>query len=251
MLKLLRKIRQKHLVQNKIGKYLLYAIGEILLVVIGILIAVTINNKNEQKKLDDQLETYRKSLVQELKEDIDNLNILKEGFLQKQKSIKNYVDYYNTNDPQTELLLQKMDSVNWSKSAFYTSTYTIEDLITTGNISLFPKLEKRALLRLKNLQERYFSYETQTIENIALYDLELKKNTDLLYLNGYSEKQHKSVYNWKNDINSNQFRILNNTFAESLKLYEFQQGLYNKLIKETQSLLQLLNQNQHQKSIEQ
>ena len=50
MIKFFRKIRQKLLSENKFSKYLLYAIGEIVLVVIGILIALQINNWNENKK---------------------------------------------------------------------------------------------------------------------------------------------------------------------------------------------------------
>ena len=50
MIKFFRKIRQKLLTENKFNKYLLYAIGEIILVVIGILIALSINNWNEIRK---------------------------------------------------------------------------------------------------------------------------------------------------------------------------------------------------------
>jgi hypothetical protein len=63
MIKFLRKIRQKLFAENKFGKYIIYAIGEIALVVIGILIALSVNNNNEERKLQ-KLET--KSL-QELK----------------------------------------------------------------------------------------------------------------------------------------------------------------------------------------
>ncbi|WP_282124701.1 DUF6090 family protein [Algibacter mikhailovii] len=52
MIKFFRKIRQQLLSENKFSKYLIYAIGEIVLVVIGILIALSINNRNEEKKLD-------------------------------------------------------------------------------------------------------------------------------------------------------------------------------------------------------
>ena len=52
MIKFFRKIRQQLLTKNKFSKYLIYAIGEIILVVIGILIALSINNKNEERKLD-------------------------------------------------------------------------------------------------------------------------------------------------------------------------------------------------------
>ncbi|MFN3939459.1 MAG: DUF6090 family protein [Chitinophagales bacterium] len=50
MIKLLKKIRQKLLGENKLRNYLLYAVGEIVLIVIGILIAVQINNKNTERQ---------------------------------------------------------------------------------------------------------------------------------------------------------------------------------------------------------
>ncbi|MFC3880480.1 DUF6090 family protein [Algoriphagus namhaensis] len=50
MIKFFRKIRQNLLLENKTGKYFKYAIGEIVLVVIGILIALQINNWNENRK---------------------------------------------------------------------------------------------------------------------------------------------------------------------------------------------------------
>jgi hypothetical protein len=57
MIKFFIKIRQTLLTENKFSKYLLNAIGEIILVVIGILIALQINNANENNKSAAQ-ETY-------------------------------------------------------------------------------------------------------------------------------------------------------------------------------------------------
>lgn len=50
MIKFFRKIRQKLLAEGRLSKYLIYALGEIILVVVGILIALQINNWNEEKK---------------------------------------------------------------------------------------------------------------------------------------------------------------------------------------------------------
>jgi len=50
MIKFFRNLRQHMIKENKVTKYLLYAIGEIVLVVIGILIALQINNNNEEKQ---------------------------------------------------------------------------------------------------------------------------------------------------------------------------------------------------------
>ena len=53
-MKIFRKIRQKLLTENKFSKYLIYALGEIVLVVIGILIALQINNWNQSKQEQKQ-----------------------------------------------------------------------------------------------------------------------------------------------------------------------------------------------------
>ena len=58
MIKFFRKIRQNLINQNKTSKYFKYAIGEIVLVVIGILIALQINNWNEKRNNKAKLESY-------------------------------------------------------------------------------------------------------------------------------------------------------------------------------------------------
>ena len=68
MIKFFRKIRQKLLSENKYSKYLLYAIGEIVLVVIGILIALSVNNWNEIKKIKKIEISTLKELRSDLKQ---------------------------------------------------------------------------------------------------------------------------------------------------------------------------------------
>ena len=46
------------LTENKFSKYLLYALGEIILVVVGILIAVAINNSQQNKSIQKKEQTY-------------------------------------------------------------------------------------------------------------------------------------------------------------------------------------------------
>ena len=70
MIKFFRKIRQKLLTENKFSKYLIYAIGEIVLVVIGILIALQINNLNEQSKKEELRNGYVNSIKKDLASDI-------------------------------------------------------------------------------------------------------------------------------------------------------------------------------------
>ena len=69
MIKFFRSIRQRLLSENKFSKYLIYATGEIILVVIGILIALSVNNWNEGKKDLSRCITLLENLVEEIKQD--------------------------------------------------------------------------------------------------------------------------------------------------------------------------------------
>ncbi len=69
MITFFRRIRQRLLTQNKVSKYLLYAIGEIVLVVIGILIALQINNWNEDRKSKNGFEQTMLGLSADIRND--------------------------------------------------------------------------------------------------------------------------------------------------------------------------------------
>lgn len=91
MIKFFRKIRQNLLSENKFSKYLIYAIGEIVLVVVGILIALTLNNNNEREKSEAKTLVIFEELLGELESDI--------------KSIKNAGLFYEKKDSLTFLVL--------------------------------------------------------------------------------------------------------------------------------------------------
>lgn len=74
MIKFFRKIRQKLLSENNFSKYLLYAIGEIVLVVIGILIALQINNLNESRIEAKEELKILKAIKTGLETDLSDLN---------------------------------------------------------------------------------------------------------------------------------------------------------------------------------
>ena len=75
MIKFFRKIRQNLLMENKTGKYLKYAVGEIALVVIGILIALQINNWNEFRKERIVESNILKEILANLDTDIKSLDL--------------------------------------------------------------------------------------------------------------------------------------------------------------------------------
>ncbi len=81
MIKFFRKIRQRLLTENKLSKYLLYAIGEIVLVVIGILIALSINNRNQQQINDAKITSILKEIQQDLVRDVERSKLIFDRFI--------------------------------------------------------------------------------------------------------------------------------------------------------------------------
>src|SRR6056297_1262098 len=95
MIKFFRKIRQNLLMENKTGKYFKYAIGEIVLVVIGILIALQIDNWNNDRN-DRKLEKhYVLGLINDLKSDsiaVYDLKIISNEQVRRKEKLYEYFD---------------------------------------------------------------------------------------------------------------------------------------------------------------
>ncbi|MFN1835240.1 DUF6090 family protein [Balneola sp. MJW-20] len=83
MITLFRRIREKLIASGSLTKYLLYAVGEILLVVIGILIALQVNNWNENRVEKQKLDNYYQRIFEEIKADTP----LKKAFLQRNEQV--------------------------------------------------------------------------------------------------------------------------------------------------------------------
>ena len=93
MIKFFRKLRQQLLTENKFSKYLLYAIGEIILVVIGILIALQFNTWQIEKK-DRQIErTLLENIKRDLESDIQEYRNVKEFKIDQNKSGLRLLEY--------------------------------------------------------------------------------------------------------------------------------------------------------------
>lgn len=133
MIKFFRKIRQKLLSENKFSKYLIYAIGEIILVVIGILIAIQLNDFNEDRKESKK----ELSFLQKLKDDI-NLDIQELTLKDSTLAV-----YQSRQEEALELLLQvksvkeimTVDSLikfGWNNIAVNRKTY--DEMLNTSGI---------------------------------------------------------------------------------------------------------------------
>jgi hypothetical protein len=103
MIKFFRKSRQNMINKNRIGKYLLYAIGEIVLVVIGILIALQINNWNEKQKDIAQEQLILEQLKSEYQNNLTQLEekiLMRNEGLEASYSLLNQIDNTNINEEE-------------------------------------------------------------------------------------------------------------------------------------------------------
>ena len=137
MLKFFRRIRQSLLSENKFSKYLLYAIGEIILVVIGILIALQINNWNAQRQLDKEEQKMLKILTSEFQYNQNELN----RNIEKATRLKNRADSLLLLFQQPKELADsnRLRYLTGSLSAYSTfdpSNGALTNLISSGALNL-------------------------------------------------------------------------------------------------------------------
>jgi len=136
MIKFFRHIRQTLLSKNKFNKYILYAIGEIVLVVIGILIALSINNANEMDKIRVKEHNY----LQGIKADLSlNLSELQNFIHSRENHIKSaniLLDFYE-DTPVTDL--DYFNYHTWIFLLWFPSDYnsnTFQELLNSGNLAI-------------------------------------------------------------------------------------------------------------------
>ena len=93
MLFIFRKLRRSFFLPGKVRTYLAYAVGEILLIVIGIMIALQISDWNEQRKEDLTITDYAKSLIQDLEDDLSMIDKIQLQAAEIVSRIEGFGDY--------------------------------------------------------------------------------------------------------------------------------------------------------------
>ncbi|SIO01676.1 DUF6090 family protein [Algoriphagus halophilus] len=109
MISFFRKIRQKPFSQNRITRYLLYALGEIFLVVIGILIALQVNNWNEQRRA----EQYETILLKQMQNALNNDLFLIKNFFeprvqQNKEGVDSLLQYVQMNEMPDQETIRRL-----------------------------------------------------------------------------------------------------------------------------------------------
>lgn len=160
MIKFFRRIRQNLVLENKTGKYLIYALGEIILVVVGILIALQINNWKELQKQKQLQTVYLNRMVNDLDHDLVNIEFVQATINENQAVISDFINAINSNQNKDQKLknMTAYFEKGWIISEFMPSIITYTDLSQTGNMKVIENTQ------LANAIISYYGYIAQ-VEN--------------------------------------------------------------------------------------
>lgn len=177
MMKFFRKIRFELMEHHKTGRYLKYAIGEILLVVIGILIALQINNWNEARKIDRQRLVYLENLKSEFSYNLTEVDRVMESAASNMENAKRLTSF--TGDKAYGLdegtCIALMGGVIMNELQVRPSTGALVQILSTGNLGIFHNEELKqllaswegALLKVRSQEEEYAVFRNKIIQIIS------------------------------------------------------------------------------------
>ena len=155
--------------KNKTGKYLKYAVGEIILVVIGILIALSINNWNETKKEQAITNNYLSGFVGDLKKDraqLDNLIIVRK---KQNESVKALLNIIETNDYDLDSFYSHFYYL-FPFHKFTPNSNTLEEVLNSSHLRFITDEDmKNRLLDLRNSYKRIKLAEEHVYEDRSVY----------------------------------------------------------------------------------
>ena len=209
---------------NKTGKYFKYAIGEIVLVVIGILIALSINNWNNRRIDNSKEQSILKNLQLDFKNNIRNLDKASTDFMEAYQASVTLLDIVKVNGPiNSEEVEQLIDKIINKPNSLDLITGSIDEIFNTGSLHLI----KNPLLK-KQLSNWSFKY-TDTEDDIVIYkdylfDLFIPSLTKKVKLRNTSIPSFFENNLGLQIISKSNFKL---DYDKTIRTVEFENQLYN------------------------
>jgi len=241
MIKFFRKIRQNMIKENRVSKYMLYAIGEIVLVVIGILIALQINNANEDRKARKQEVKYLKNLQIDIQTELKNNDTIIAFRANKSKVGARMLEFKKLETVQDIFELEgAIQTVFWW-TTFIPTNNTYKELLSSGNLNFIKndsikdylmELDKK-YVQIENAEhhmrmeyEKYL-YDTSILNGdiLNVMDFQLSAEKGEITLKDPSQipidaiiPQYQGLLTNKTFINGLKLSIMNNVFIKNFHI---------------------------------
>ena len=209
MIKFFRKIRQNLLSEGKTGKYFKYAIGEIVLVVIGILIALQINNWNENRKTKIRANEIYTNLLTSLEQDSievqRTINLLTQSLETQKRLILSEPNQY-TNEFNKSELDKIVREIVYGVMSFFPKT-GIYELITSSNSMDLLKSEKikSLLINLYDFQYKRYENVDAIVDNKYHYELNTLIREKIKYVGTFNSESEFEVLSHVDPIRFNEY----------------------------------------------
>ena len=230
MFKFFRNIRQSLLMKDKITKYYKYAFGEIVLVVIGILIALSINNWNEARKNRIEQLILINNIIEDLRLDSIHIN----------KSLSEVGNQKRLVDDLISKSLDKKKQLNYQLIGLLRFSSDFRPISQRNHSVSVSNLDDEFI---RELLQGYFIEEDKVLD-IFLEYVDIIHNKIRPYLSETGMHNLESLYKYK-DNESLHVPLHPEILEEQLKNIKFQQLLYERRLK-TDSFENLLGSFQQQ-----
>jgi Family of unknown function (DUF6090) len=225
MIKFFRKIRQNLLSEGKTGKYFKYAVGEIVLVVIGILIALQLNNLNDERKTENLRQVYYKQLLQDFEKDKAYIKEHSSIIDSNTVKVKAFKEIYNQPNQPIFQIISETTNLDWAFRNVQFKSNTISTLENTGDVKLI----------VPNIREKLISLEKykEETENVSKY------NNDRAAIAEFNASQIYGSVDFVFENIKNQPKLLEWVFEKNRQielLVAFESSQNNKVNSEKSSL---------------
>lgn len=190
-MKIFRKIRNRLLSESKFAKYLIYAFGEIVLVVIGILIALAINTSQQKKVLAEKEQVYLKGLQDEFEISKLKLNELIKVNKQNYLGAKQILEYTsNPSETPTEREFSELLFSSFASDiAFNPNNSLLNEMTNSGSLKDISNTDLRILL----------TTWTSTLEDVSRQEEELgNQRVKVLDMFRTNENSIRTIYEQTN-----------------------------------------------------
>ena len=243
MIKFFRKIRQRLLAENKFSKYLLYAIGEIILVMIGILLAFQVNNWQDRKIRSNKQLSYLKDIKANLMDDIkaiDGVIDFNENKTILTDSMFHALESYSNPEIYMPIIIKYMFTLT-AYDVFEPNRIAFDNMVGAENVNLITNTNLR--YRLSQYYKKEFTSTTQ--DNVKQ---RARQFGDYVATASFNKQTIKSLVNYNSSLKD----VSNVTLHKDPKVYAYlfamlmstksQTETLKKSRFEIQQLIQLINQ---------